>query len=459
MRVSGTACPSWAKRACAALIVTGTLVAGSGCTRSGANQTSAGPSQRSSPPASAAAAAGDFGSLKHVCGPGAAHGATARGVTDSTITVGTMSDAGNTVAPGLEVEFFQVGDAFVKWCNAAGGINGRKLALDKHDAKLFESGERTLEACQKDFMLVGNGDAFDAATVKPRLACKLGQFPAIVVSAEAASAGLQVEATPAPVNEYPVGPYLAMAQLYPADKRYFGIGGSNNASLRSVGLRLRDAVAKIGYTTVEYQEQPPLVPNWRPYVESAKLKGVKGFQEINGQDLTPLITAANNVGWKPDWMVAFAQYYDPKTIAAARVTQFPTTYVQIGHWPFEMADRNAAAAQVVRVLHASDPAAATTEFTASAFNAWLLWAKSATECGSTLTTDCVLAKAAANRNWSAGGLFPAHDVNPATAHMVNCFALMRVTRSGFVYDEKATQPNQSIYNCSPNNIVTLTNKY
>ena len=459
MRVTGVRTnPGPTGTACALAAVVSVLLAGSACSRSGGGQAGGAPATRPSSAASTAAA-GDFGTLKHVCGPGTAHGATARGVRDSTITVGTMSDAGNTIAPGLEVEFFQVGDAFVKWCNAAGGINGRKLVLDKHDAKLFESGARTVEACQKDFMLVGNGDAFDQATVKPRVGCKLGQIPALVVSTEAADAPLQVQTNPVPGNEWSVGPYRVLAKLYPQDKAHFGVGGSNNASLRSTGLRLREAVGQLGYKTVDYQEQPPLVPNRRPYVEEAKLAGVRAFQQISAQDLTPMMTAANNVGWKLDWMLVFAQFYDPKTIAAAKATQFPTTYVQLSHWPFEMANQNPAVAQAIRVLHASDPSAATTDFIASAFSAWLLWAKSATDCGSTLTVDCVLSKAGANRNWSAGGLYPAHDVNPANRHMIDCFALMRVTTQGFVYDKQATEPNQSIYNCSPDNTAKLSRTY
>ena len=52
--------------------------------------------------------------------------------------------------------------------------------------------------------------------------------------------------------------------------------------------------------------------NWRPYAEEAKSAGVKGFQQIQAQDLTPLVTAANNVGWNLDFMLANAQFYDPK---------------------------------------------------------------------------------------------------------------------------------------------------
>ena len=59
-----------------------------------------------------------------------------------------MSDAGSTVAPGLGQEFFDVGTAFVKWCNDAGGINGRKIQLTEYDAKLFNVAQQMIQACQ-----------------------------------------------------------------------------------------------------------------------------------------------------------------------------------------------------------------------------------------------------------------------------------------------------------------------
>ena len=149
----------------------------------------------------ATAAAGDFGTLKGICGPGSAKGATARGVTDSEIHIGVTADPGAAAAPGLEQEFFDTADGFSKWCNAAGGINGRKIVIDKWDAKLFNVGQAMTNACQKDFMLVGNGNAFDSAGVKIREACKLGQIPAYVTSPQAVSATLQVQSTPIPLTQ------------------------------------------------------------------------------------------------------------------------------------------------------------------------------------------------------------------------------------------------------------------
>jgi ABC-type branched-subunit amino acid transport system substrate-binding protein len=432
------------------------------CSRSGGSGNTQNPTPNAGAKTTSASAAapGDFGTLKGICGPGNATGSTARGVTDSTITVGTMSDAGSTITPGLEIEFFQVADAFVKWCNAAGGINGRQIKVNKHDAKLFDSGARTIDACQTDFMLVGNGDAFDQATVKPRLNCKLGQIPSYVVSPDAANAGLQVQPSPNPINEYPVGAFRRLAAMYPDAKAHFGIGGSNNASIRPVGLRLRDALEQIGYKVVDLQEQPPLVENWRPFVSEAQQKGVQAWQQISAQDLTPLVTAANNIGWKPAYMIENAQFYDPKTIKAAKSTNFPTTYIYLSHWPFELANQNPTVAEAIKILHDSDPSAPTTDFTALAFSAWALWAKSATACGSNLTVDCVLQKAASNHQWTGGGLYPAHDVDPANAHTLPCITMLKVTPNGFVYDKQATDPNQDqIFNCSPDNVVKLSKTY
>ncbi|MEY3360585.1 MAG: hypothetical protein RL531_304, partial [Actinomycetota bacterium] len=104
-----------------------------------------------------AAASGSFGSLGEVCGPGDAKGATAQGVTDTEIRVGTVADPGFAGRPGLNQELFDAATVFTEWCNAAGGIEGRKIKVDLLDAKLVEYRQRILEACEQDFSLVGGG--------------------------------------------------------------------------------------------------------------------------------------------------------------------------------------------------------------------------------------------------------------------------------------------------------------
>ena len=70
-----------------------------------------------------------------------------------------------------------------------------------------------------------------------------------------------------------------------------------------------------------------------------------------------------------------------------------------------------------------------------------------------------LEKAGAHQDWTAGGLYTARDTDPNNQQQPQCFTLMKLTPSGFVYDEQATQPNKDIFNCSPDNVVALSKTY
>ena len=269
--------------------------------------------------ASSATAAGTFGTLKGICGPGNAKGATARGVTDTEIHIGVTADPGAAAAPGLEQEFFDAGDGFTQWCNAAGGINGRKIVLDKLDAKLFDVGQVTTTACQKDFFLVGNGNAFDSAGVKVREACKLGQIPAYVTSPQAVAAKYQVIPTPIPITQINDGALRLLTAEYPEVKTAgVGIGSSNLASITPTGLKAQEYLKDLGIKVAALQEQPPLVDNYRPYMEQMKGAGAKAYFGISAQDPSPIVQAMKDTGWTPSYILYSTQFYGPQAVSAAK---------------------------------------------------------------------------------------------------------------------------------------------
>jgi hypothetical protein len=178
------------------------VLVATGCSRSKSSNTTATTAAAGGTATTAAASgAGDFGTLKDVCGPGDAKGATDPGVTDTSISMATMSDPGYTAVPGLNQELFDAADAFVGWCNAAGGILGRKIVLHKRDAALTQVAAKMIESCQApDFMLAGNGEALDATGVQQRLSCKLPEIAAYDVSAAAGTAPLSIDPIPVPNN-------------------------------------------------------------------------------------------------------------------------------------------------------------------------------------------------------------------------------------------------------------------
>jgi len=59
-------------------------------------------------------------------GGGGGGGSSAPGVTSSTVTIGSTQPLTGPVAPGYS-EISQASDAYFKYINAAGGVNGRKI--------------------------------------------------------------------------------------------------------------------------------------------------------------------------------------------------------------------------------------------------------------------------------------------------------------------------------------------
>ena len=442
-------------RVLAVLAVAALGAAACGRSSSGGGGSGGGGSSSAPATASAAAAAGDFGTLKAVCGPGNASGGIGRGVTATTIKIGVNADPGSTAAPGLEQEFFDTADGFAKWCNAAGGINGRKIIVDKHDAKLFNVGQAVTNACQSDFMSVGGGNAFDTAGVKIREACKLAQIPAYVVSPQAVNATLPGPGDPSATGLLQRGDLRLLANAYPETKtKGIGIGGSNLASLIPTGLKTVEYLKDIGIKVPVNQEQPPSVDNYRPYMEQMKASGVAGMYVFNGVSIVPIFQAINNIGWKPSWVSLSVQFYgkSSKAAAASLGSSLPPTYIQFPTLPFELANKYPVVKQTAQIVTAAAPNTNLDNFTDSAMSAWLLWAVSAKSCGSDLTSACVLQKAATYTDWTAGGLYPPQNIKTGAASP--CITIVKLTAQGYSYDQKITDPTpgDGPYNCDPDNL-------
>jgi len=440
-----------------ALVAAVALLAGACSSRSSSSKTST-PSASST---TEAAAPGDFGTLKAVCGAGTAKGATDPGVTDTTINVATMSDPGNTAVPGLNQELFDSADAFVGWCNAAGGILGRKLVLHKRDAALTNVAAKMIESCQApDFMLVGNGEALDATGVQQRLSCGLPEITAYDVSTAAGTAKLSLQPLPTADDESSIGGALrALKAFDPAAAAHYGLLSSNQQSIKDSGNRDKAAAGALGYTQVYYEESPIFVNNWRPYAQNVQSHGVQVFGFQNNPDYdAALFKSMSDVGFLPKYVLLNANNYDPKLIqtAGAVLGQFTGgVYVNSSIVPFELADQYPAVKQYIGALTQYANGAKPKSLGVNSFSAWLLFAQAAKACGSNLTRACVMSNAAATKSWTGGGLHATVDPGNATASVSQCFLLVKATPSGFVVDKDITKPNNGIFNCDPANAFKL----
>lgn len=403
------------------------------------------------------AAAGDFGDLKGVCGPGDAKGATDKGVTDTEIKVGTLADPGSTVRPGLNQEMFDAASAFVKWCNEAGGILGRKLSLTLRDAKLFEVQARIAEACQSDFMLVGGGTALDDAGVDTRVACGLPDIPGFANSPKATEAPLQVQPTPTPVQKAPMyGVYRAIAAKYPNEVKKMGFLTSNLPGVKITRDRAKEAAEAAGYTVVYNDEHPLAVDNWRPFVENMRSKGVEAMHYVGEPaNWVAISKAMKDVGWEPKVTVHEGNFYDQRMIEEGG-TSLPLTYVRSFIHPLEDPEEGSATAQFLEIMEKHVPGGKVASLGVNTFSAYLMFAQAAKACGSQLTRQCVLDNAAKVTEWTGGGL---HGTTSPSKRTEPCFAILEATPEGFKLVPELTKPNEGIFNCSDDNVYELKTDY
>lgn len=404
---------------------------------------------------------GEWPGVGKICEKGAGGSSSVRGVGTNTIHIAVPNDASNTVVPGLEKEFVQFANAFADWCNASGGINGRHIVIDNRDAALFNAAQVTNESCQSDFMMVGGGMALDAPSVPVREGCGLGQISGYTVSDAAVGSTLQVN--PSGINNKSVtaGWFAALAKKYPKAVKDAAMGAENVASILEPERKYEDAAQAMGWKVKDFQIAPVSETVWTPYVQQWATAGYQAIWPSDSGNMAPWFQAMATANYNPAFVILGVQFYEKSTIQAMSGLHLPPIYVETGWWPLEMASRNPSTEQLVQVMHKYAKGDTIDFDDEEAAEAWLLWAKSASACGANLTVSCVLNNAAAQKNWSAGGIqapvakLTMSNENPQPSP---CFALLRAKPSGFVYDKAITRPTHSIWNCNPKNVYSFTSK-
>lgn len=398
--------------------------------------------------------AGGFGDLAAVCQDGDASGATATGVTDTEIHVGTMTDKGFTGAPGLNKEMYDAAVAFTTWCNEHGGILGRTLVLDDLDAALTEYEARVTEACERDFALVGGGAVFDEDPNGVRVACGLINIAGYVVSAPARNADLQVQPLPNPLAKINVGRYLAAARDYPDGIKRYGIMASNIPAVALVRDQLLEVATSLGYETVYQLDYAPSGESgWANFVADMQAKDVRVLEFI-GQpaNLAQLNRAMDTAGWYPEVILASGNFYDA-TYAAEAGSVAGNLLVQSQFHPFERASDNKATQDYLDLMARYNPDGKVALLGAQGISSWLLFARAATACGSELTGECVLQHAAQETGWTGGGLHAPQA--PGNTEPSSCWLGLGLDADGFTPNDEATQADEGVYSCDDANVIEL----
>jgi ABC-type branched-subunit amino acid transport system substrate-binding protein len=409
---------------------------------------------------------GDFGTLKDVCGPGTQTTSPDQGVTPDSIDVATSADPGFTGRLGLDQELFDASEVFRDWCNAAGGINGRKIVLDEEDAKLFNFDAVIKKICPTAFFFVGNGNVFDNDPgQKDRLACLLPQIPAYVVSSNARDADLSIQPLPNRTDTIGVLSMQYVQKQFPAAVKSVVTMTGNTPATILVDAQLREAAKQLGWTLDGTTLQYPALgeQSWVPNAQQIKDSGAKGLIWTGEpQDLGLLEKALQQIGYKLDFILAAANHYDAGLISSGDGA-IANTFIQIGFAPFFDASQNPATQQYLNLFAQYKPSGKSHAVLGpQGFSAWLLFAKAASECGADLTRVCVYDNATkvGGTDWTGGGLHAPQDVQDQKAS--DCGIVLEagstLPNNGFEIAPGFTA-NNGFYDCDPASVLTLHGNY
>ena len=418
--------------------------------------------------AAAGGGAGDFGDLTGVCGPNEGGGevtntdpAETQGVTADSITLGTVSDPGFEGRPGLNQELHDAATAFAAWCNAAGGINGKTIEVNLHDAAITEYQPVMQQACATDFAIVGSGAVQDNFWADTGAACGLIDIAGFSVTPEKAGVSGQdptetrsVQPVPNPLDEFPIGAASILAEDFPDAGANVGILNADLDTLVTQAARVKDAYESIGFEVVHENTYNVLgEANWAPFAAAIEEAGVTFLSFVGeGENLALLQQALDEIGYDVEVTLQDANFYDPNYVDAAGPAA-EGTFVRNAFWPFEEADANPATAEYIEHVEAVDGKVAL--LGAQAWSAWLLFAQSARDCdlADDLTRTCVLDAAASVTDWTGGGLHA--PTNPGENRGPECAVVLQVQDGAFA----RYAPTDEDYACDPSYVATLTGDY
>jgi ABC-type branched-subunit amino acid transport system substrate-binding protein len=383
-----------------------------------------------------------FGSLESPCGPGDATGATDIGVTDTELRIGTVADVTGP-KPGLNKGMHDSMKAFETWCNAQGGVNGRKVVVELLDSKLLNYQDTIKGACDTQLALVGGLGVLDQTGAQDAVDCGLVMVPGAAVSPEQAGASNVVQPQPNLIDRYLVGPADWVAEKYPDAVRNAGSVYSNYQTTQQQSDKLIDAYEQRGFDFVFHEAANVNESNWAPIVVAMKNRGVKYFTLTSSfEEIVPLQAAMAQQDYKPEVIELETNFYNAKYPKDAGDTA-EGTFVRLTAWPFEEADQNPAMQQYLDILRDAVPEAEPELLGVQAFSAGLLWATATKQLGSNVTRQGLYDELKKIKSWNSGGL--QGRSNPGDNVPSTCFVIMEVRDGAFVRKYPLPDADAAVY--------------
>jgi ABC-type branched-subunit amino acid transport system substrate-binding protein len=376
-------------------------------------------------------------------------GATATGVTATTITVGNISSISG-VAPGLTQSAQQATEAWAAYVNSTGGICGRTIKVQPFDDG-NDSGQNfadASQACSSDFAMVGNASGFDDGSANAVNSCSIPDMSAEVSTAAAGGTADIFGASPGDDHYYPLGPGNYIKSTYPnaikhAAEIYLQVPAT--ASQAAHEIQANTSVGFV-YTPANGIATTPTNANYGTIVQQLQSQGTQYVSEYSDDNSAErLLQAMQQANYAPqvvDWISEeyspqFAQQTSPESNGNLVAMTATAGYEDAGSNPGlqlmeQWMDRVAGAGNWHKDI-----------FAMLAWSAGLAFEQAAKQVGPGLTRPALIGKIQAITNWTGGGVTPPSNIGGKVPS--KCFFYDKIENGGFqrVYP---TVPNT--YDCN-----------
>ncbi len=398
-----------------------------------------------------------IGDIDNPCSGEAAEGelpGDTPGVTEDSIRIGVISDKENPSVPLPTVGIEESVKAFVEFCNAAGGINGRTLELKTYDSMITATDDVTKQACNDDlFAIVGSGSVQDQLGIETRVGCGLPEVGAYSATSNRSESELFFQPVPATQSQhYNVGPCQYAAEQFPDDITKAAIVYTDlpTASVRAQQIK-DNCTAEAGFEFVADIAVPFGETNFGPVIEEMQSAGVTYFTMVSAaSEMLSVLREANTQGLEFNVIDLGQQYYDRAVGAEALANG---AHVLTNTVPFSETDATPALGLYTEWM--GETGAGEDKITSlgvQAFSAGLLFATAVDSLGNDITRDSLVTALEGITEWDGGGLHM--PTNPGEKVHNDCFLYMKIEDGDFVRE----YPEEG-FDCDPAYVVESDEVY
>ena len=380
--------------------------------------------------------------------------------------VGIPNERTSQIRPGLLAEMWDSSNAFIKWCNDQGGIDGLQIAPVDIDGQLLQVEAAMTTACHSVFALVGGGFAQDDQmfTGKPDSdfhQCKLVNVAGFAVSTAVSEGSGIVQPLPNPSHTRSATYFKDLVKLYPdkVSKTVVAYGDFPALKLNKDQLKLTGAEVP-GFNFVDDIPYAPAGQDFKVTAQQIIDSGATALAFVGEPENFAQLQNFLKEGGYTGLIFADANHYDPLLFSQGPAA-VEGTVIRLAIHPFEDAAKNPATQQWLDIMKADGtPDAKIAALGVQSFSSWLLFATAAKNCvegqgAGVLSRDCMMDEAYKINDWTGGGLHA--TAHPGTNTPPECSLMMKAVGGKFerLYPELGSPEDKDGFACADDPLVKL----